>query len=65
MASNAAPTDAVAPVMAATAPVDQPLRAPSHLDDADESEWEYEYSNTETEVGIPPSRDEQTKTAGC
>ncbi|KAH9233530.1 hypothetical protein K456DRAFT_1836666 [Colletotrichum gloeosporioides 23] len=36
--------------MAATAPVDQPLRAPSHLDDADESEWEYEYSNTETET---------------
>ncbi|KAE9577659.1 hypothetical protein CGMCC3_g6168 [Colletotrichum fructicola] len=50
MASNAAPTDAVAPVMAATAPVDQPLRAPSHLDDADESEWEYEYSTTETET---------------
>ncbi|KAH0429313.1 hypothetical protein CcaCcLH18_08525 [Colletotrichum camelliae] len=50
MATNAAPTDAVAPVMAATAPVDQPLRAPSHLDDGDESEWEYEYSNTETET---------------
>ncbi|KZL85230.1 hypothetical protein CI238_08139 [Colletotrichum incanum] len=49
MASNV-PTSSVAPVMAATAPADQPPKAPTKTDDGDESEWEYEYSTTETET---------------
>ncbi|EFQ28193.1 hypothetical protein CGRA01v4_11787 [Colletotrichum graminicola] len=49
MATNA-PTSSVAPVVAATAPADQPSRAPTDPEDGDESEWEYEYSTTETET---------------
>ncbi|KAL0942321.1 transcription factor tau55-related protein [Colletotrichum truncatum] len=50
MATNNAPTSSVAPVMAATAPADKLPRAPSQVDDGDDSEWEYEYSTTETET---------------
>ncbi|KAK6216569.1 hypothetical protein QIS74_06683 [Colletotrichum tabaci] len=49
MSTNAS-TSSVAPVMAATAPVDRPLIAPAKADDGDDSEWEYEYSTTETET---------------
>ncbi|OHE94139.1 hypothetical protein CORC01_10596 [Colletotrichum orchidophilum] len=49
MATNA-PTSSVAPVMAATAPAEQPPKAPSKIDGGDDSEWEYEYSTTETET---------------
>lgn len=60
MSTNAS-TSSVAPVMAATAPVDRPLIAPAKADDGDDSEWEYEYSTTETEVGCHHERTE----GGC
>ncbi|OLN85586.1 hypothetical protein CCHL11_05778 [Colletotrichum chlorophyti] len=49
MATNA-PTASVAPVKAASAAADQPPRAPSQVDNGDDSEWEYEYSTAETET---------------
>ncbi|TEA18691.1 hypothetical protein C8034_v010740 [Colletotrichum sidae] len=49
MATNE-PTASVAPVMAATSSVDQPLKAPDNLDEGEDSEWEFEYSNTESET---------------
>ncbi|KAK2036946.1 hypothetical protein LZ31DRAFT_482436 [Colletotrichum somersetense] len=49
MTTNA-PTSSVAPVVAASAPADQPSKAPTETEEGDESEWEYEYSTTETET---------------